>query len=206
MNLTLPTAAYDNKIYAKFSKNTIEKKRLNKEEFQKEFALHQDKKTLLLVITTELTEKNGFELLEELLTGVKTLGVQLAIRGVGTARFQKLILDFAEQNPGKITVLEDSEDNLRKMYAAADASLFFTRNRETEEEIKNALAYAAIPLAPRSFSDLVEDYNPNLEKGNAFIFEEGDIWSAFAALVRANEQYRFPYDWKTICCNAMGEE
>ncbi len=35
----LPGAAYDNKIYAKFSKNTIEKKMQNKNDFCEEFEI-----------------------------------------------------------------------------------------------------------------------------------------------------------------------
>ncbi len=202
MTPNLPTAAYDNKIYSKFSKKTIEKKSLNKEEFQKEFSLIPEKKTLLLGITTELTDNNGFELLEDLLAGIENLDIQLAIKGVGTAKFQQLIVDFADKHQGKVTVLEDNEDNLRKLYAAADAVVFFTLNKETEQEIANALSYGVVPIAP-ALKGVLDDYNPNQESGNAFIFKEGSIWSAYEALVRANENYRFPYDWKTICKNAI---
>lgn len=203
MNPNLPTAAYDNKIYSKYSIKTLDKKKINKEEFQKEFSLMPEKKTLLLGITTELTEANGFQLLENILPGIENLGIQVAIRGVGTAKYQQLILDFAEKNPGKVTILEDDEENLRKIYAASDAVIFFTNNKETELEVHNALSYASVPIAP-ALTNVLDDYNPNQESGNAFIFQENNVWSAYEALVRANENYRFPYDWKTICKNTLG--
>ncbi|MCT4591978.1 MAG: hypothetical protein N4A36_01145 [Candidatus Gracilibacteria bacterium] len=202
MITTLPTASYDNKIYAKFSKNTIEKKKLNKEAFQKEFGLNHDIKTLLISISVELTSKNGFDILEELLKGISSIGVQIAIRGIGTEKFQKIILDFAENHHGKIAILEDTEENLRKIYASCDSTMFFSSNEDVETEIKNSLAYACIPIAPKQVGFL-EDYNPNQESGNSFLFKEGDVWSAYAAIVRVNENYRFPYDWKTICKNTL---
>lgn len=200
---TLPSAAYDNRIYAKFSKRTIEKKKINKEEFQKEFSLISDKKALLIAITVELTEKNGCDLLVELLPGMLTLNTQIIVRGVGTAKFQKIILDLAESHPGRITILEDEDNNLRKTYASSDVSMFFTKNDDSMNEIQNALTYASLPIAPTSFAGKLKDYNPNLESGNSFLYKEGEIWSAFTALVRAHENYRFPYDWKTICKNAL---
>ena len=201
----LPTSAYDNKIYTKFSRKTIDKKAVNKTEFQNEFSLQKSSRDLLLVITSKLTEKNGFTDLEKFLAGAASLeNVQIAVRGVGTEKFQKIILDFAEKNLERITILEDTEDNLRKMYAAGDVSLFLTKNIESDIEIQNSLSYACLPIAPRDFQGLIENYNPNLESGNGFLFEEKNTWSLFAALVRASEHYRFPYDWKTICQNALG--
>jgi starch synthase len=195
----LPGASYDNKIYAKFSKNTIEKKALNKEAFMKEFRLIQDKKTLLIGITQELTQKNGFKILKDILDGIHTINASLAIRGVGTKDFQELIINFAESNPGKIAILEDTEENMRKIYASSDVSLFLSDSKN----IDDALSYASIVIAPRTIKRL-NDYNPNLEKGNSFLFEEGNQWSVFEGLVRANENHKFPYDWKTICKNAIG--
>lgn len=48
------------------------------------------------------------------------------------------------------------------------------------------------------FSEMIEDYNPNTERGNSFVFNRVDKWEVFAALVRAVETYKFPYDWKFL--------
>jgi starch synthase len=44
----------------------------------------------------------------------------------------------------------------------------------------------------------IKDYNPNKETGNGFVYKKEDSWSIFAALVRAVETFKFPYDWKHI--------
>jgi glycogen synthase len=51
--------------------------------------------------------------------------------------------------------------------------------------------------------DILEDYNPVQESGNAFIFTVENHWKCFASLVRALETFRFPYDWRTIQRHAM---
>lgn len=50
---------------------------------------------------------------------------------------------------------------------------------------------------------VLENYNPVLEKGNAFIFNESDKWQFFSALVRATENYKFSYDWQNLELAAM---
>ncbi len=198
MTENLPGAAYDNKIYAKFSKNTIEKKQQNKEEFCEEFDLTCDKRQLLIGVVSELSNNNEAHLLEDVLPGIASLNVCLAVRGVGSEKFQKVIGNFANDNPGKIAIVGEGNDALRKILAATDVSFYFHGESENEQLAKAALAYASLPIAPNSMKQIVEDYNPNQESGNGFLFRNSDPWSAFAAIVRANENFRFPYDWKTI--------
>jgi len=63
----LLTPAYDNKIYQKYSKNTIKNKVQNKLFLQKELNLPHDKKMPVVCITCELTDKNGAKLVKEIL-------------------------------------------------------------------------------------------------------------------------------------------
>lgn len=200
----LPSAAYDNKIYAKFSAKTIEKKAVNKEEFQKEFGLIPEKKNLLIGFPLPLTGKNGAETLVEMLPGIEATGIQLAILGIGTEKYQELLTEFAGSNEGHVTILENTEDNLRKLNAAVDCMFFFENNAETKVALENALSYGVVPLAEEKIaSPLLSDYNPNQEKGNSFLFPSLNEWHVFTALVRAIENYKFPYDWKNISREGM---
>lgn len=203
MTQTLPGAAYDNKIYTKYSKNTIEKKAKNKADFCEEFELVCDQRQLLMGIVVELTDKNGAHLLAELLPGIAALNICLAVRGVGSEKYQKLLADFAKDNPGKIAVVPDNNEDIRKIFAAADISFFFSAGEENERLALGALSYASLPIAPASMQHIVEDYNPNQESGSGFVYRQENMWSAFAAIVRAQENFRFPYDWKTIQRSAI---
>ncbi len=87
------------------------------------------------------------------------------------------------------------------MYAASDIFLCTAANKSCQKKMKQAMAYGVIPLAP----DLegVLDYDGANETGNAFVYKEKSPWSFFASLIRALENFKFPYDWKAIRVSAM---
>ncbi len=200
--IKLPSAAYDNKIYAKFAVHTFEKKATNKEEFQSEFGLLQESKIFLLGFGMPLTEKSGADLLAKILPGIEALGIQLALLGIGTEKYQMILTEFAKENDS-IVILENTQENMRKLYSASDAMLLLTDDTNGEQALKNMLSYGVVPLAKEDSSILLEDYNPNQEKGNSFLFPSYNGWQVFASLVRAIENYRFPYDWKNISREGM---
>lgn len=68
---------------------------------------------------------------------------------------------------------------------------------ENEEILKLAWSQGIVPVT-QAFDAAIKDYNPNTESGNAFIYKNVDKWEIFAAIVRAIETYKFPYDWKFI--------
>lgn len=68
---------------------------------------------------------------------------------------------------------------------------------EDSKLLEKAWQNGAVPVTS-SFDKRIEDYNPNTEKGNCFVFKNFNEWEIFAAVVRALETYKFPYDWKFI--------
>lgn len=81
--------------------------------------------------------------------------------------------------------------NRKSLLEAADMALTFEFT-DVEEMLLNGV----IPISP--VRPEVKDYNPNVESGNGFIYKQEDPWCIFAALVRARETFKFPYDWKHI--------
>ena len=193
--------AYDNKIYQKYSKKTIENKLENKKLFCEEVGLPFNKKVPLLCITYPLTDKNGLNLIQDVINGILEQPVELVFTGIGTEKFQKYVTDLAEANKTKIAIVESDEDEKRKIYAAADIMLVSMDSDECAEEAKRALGYGVIPVIPPE--PFAEDYNPNQEKGNAFVYAKGSPWSLFATLIRALENFKFPYDFKNIQISGM---
>ena len=62
--------------------------------------------------------------------------------------------------------------------------------------------YACLPIAPEEFVILLKITIP-IKNREPVSFSRINPWSAFAALVRANENFRFPYDWKNIQKSAI---
>ena len=62
-----------------------------------------------------------------------------------------------------------------------------------------------VPIIAKSspLASLFQDFDPMRSQGNAFGYVQGNVWSLFAALVRYSENFRYPYDNKTLVENVM---
>ena len=198
------TPAYDNKIYQKYSRNSLAGKEKNKISFCQDFGLKYDKKTPLLCLSFPLTEKNNVDMLQEAVTGLLEQDVIIALVGIGTEKFQNFFEKTAKQNPKKIAIVSDNDENKRKLYAASDIFLSTCDTSECMGEMEKAMSYGTIPVTLPS--EIVSDYDATKESGNAFIYKEKSPWNIFAAVIRALENFKFPYDWKNIQANAMNDE
>jgi starch synthase len=196
--------AYDNKIPQKYSKKTIANKTKNKEVLCGELGLPYEKRIPLICITYALSDQNNLSMVQDIMNGVLEQPVQMVVTSIGTAKYQQFFTELAEKNPTQIAIAENNEEERHKIYAAADIILIPTVNNECQEESLRAMRYGAVPVTPPQ--DFVEDYNPNQESGNAFVYLKNSPWNLFANLIRAIETCRFPYDWKNIQASAMEVE
>lgn len=93
--------------------------------------------------------------------------------------------------PKNATFLEYNRKNRKILLEAADIALGFSFN-----DVEEMLLHGTIPVSYTRPE--ISDYNPIDESGNSFVYEKADQWAVFAALVRATETFKFPYDWKHI--------
>ena len=196
--------AYDNKIYQKFSKKTIENKVKNKEVFLEDVGMPFEKKVPLICITYPLTDKNNLSMIQDIMNGILEQPVQIILTGIGTEKYQKYFSELADKNGAKIAIANNGEEEKRKIYAASDMILIPTLSEECIKEATLAMHYGVVPITPAA--DFAEDYNPNQERGNAFVYLKDSPWNLFATFIRAFENFRFPYDWKNIAAGAMENE
>ena len=196
--------AYDNKIYQKYSKKTIENKIKNKEAFCNEVGLPFEKRVPLVCITYPLTDKNNLSIIKDIMNGILEQPVEIVLTSIGTDKYQKYFTDLAQNYSTKIAISSNGDEEKRKIYAASDIILIPTLSEECIEEAKKAMGYGVVPVIPSQ--DFAEDYNPNQEKGNAFVYTKDSPWNLFATLIRAIETFRFPYDWKNIAASVMEVE
>jgi len=193
---------HDNKIYQKYSKKTLSNKEKNKISFCQDFGLEYDKKKALLCLTFPLTEESNIEMLKDIIAGILEQNITLVFTGIGSQKYQDFFTHLAEDHPKKIAIVSNNEANKRKIYAASNIFLGTSNDKECLNEMENAMHYGVVPISAQN--ELTADYDGAKEQGNAFIYNEKSPWGFFAALVRALESFKFPYDWKTIQVNAMG--
>lgn len=179
---------------------SLEEKTHLKATLQKELGWKSDPKRALLCLPTGISDQLGGTLLQELLPGLLELPIQILILGKGSASYGALLTQTMESHSDRIAIVPNAPANIERMYAAADMSLFLVDTRESAQYTQ-ALSCGAVPIAPENAS--LEAYDPNGESGNAFLFEQATPWQCFAAIVRALETYRFPFDWRTIQKNGQ---
>lgn len=161
--------------------NFIKQKRDVKKLFSEKLSFNYSEPLIAVILDKELP-KNDLKMLRDLLAGVVNLEAKVII--------------LSENNPSaefkdSAIVLPYSRRNRKYLLEAADIALCLDFN-DAEEMLLNGV----IPVSTSRRE--LSDYNPNHETGNAFIYNKNNSWSIFAAMVRAVETFKFPYDWKGI--------
>lgn len=192
--------SYDNKIQRKYSLKTLEQKVQNKTALQEEIGWPAEPKKPVLCIPTGLTSQLGGELFEKVFEGLLSMNVEILILGKGSQEYGELITKAADEHDHCIHIVKDEDTEKRKMYAAADMALFFADPSDAEE-LEHCLQYGTVPVSPKASA--LKNYNPVQESGESFIFDGETHWHCFAAIVRAVETHRFPFDWRTIQRHCM---
>lgn len=66
--------------------------------------------------------------------------------------------------------------------------------------------YLLVPVVQgkSAWNTWVTEYEPTKEEGNGFHFGNKNVWSIFAAIIRAMETKRFSYDWNTLLKRIYG--
>ena len=176
-----------------------EQKAEAKSALQSEQRWPKEPRRAFVCIVSGMTEATGGELLESLLPGLATLQAQILILGKGSEHFGKLCTTLAKERAHQVAIIPNSDAAVEEMLKASDIALFC--GEPTKAMAESCLKHGIVPVCMQAAG--LTNYNPNQESGNAFLYEGETPWHCFAALVRAIETYRFPFDWKTIQRNGM---
>jgi starch synthase len=197
---TLWSPETDTHITANYSQKTLDQKARNKAAMQKKLGWPVEPRRATVCLPLGMTEALGGSVLRTMLPGLLTQPVELLILGKGSKEYGTLFTALQKEHGHRIAILPAGEASLHAMIASSDMALFLSDVSKTPET-EICLQYGVVPVAPEG--EILENYDPVQERGNAFTFAEFETpeqtaWSAFAALSRALETYKFPYDWRTI--------
>ena len=137
-----------------------------------------------LVIDLELSE-DDVAIIESLLEGTSALDVEIVVLA------DTNLDSFSFPHVHHVPYSQQSREHLMK---ASDMMVALPHN-----DIDEWLLNGVVPIT--HLREGISNYDPNQEVGNSFVYgdvEDTDQWKIFAALVRALETYKFPYDWKSI--------
>ena len=198
---TAPTS--EKSIAQPYNSKSLEKKGKNKQSLREELGWPNEPKRPIVCLPAGMTDALGGQLLEEAIEGILSLPVEILILGKGSEKYGKLFTELSSKHGHRIHIIPNKEGGIAKMLAASDIALFFSDPTDLPE-LGQCLDYGVVPISPRAKNEsVIQDYNPVSETGNSFLYEDPSSWHFFAALVRAVETHRFPFDWRTIQKHCM---
>lgn len=118
------------------------------------------------------------------------------LKGLSSIRLTTLVIGGKMTLPDINNVHWMPESSKSAAYEAADFVIALDSNAEP------ILEKGCVPIAQMD-GDGTVDYNPIAEKGNGFYFKNPTAWEIFAAIVRALETYKFPYDWENLIMEVL---
>ncbi len=165
-----------------------EKKRVKDKIFLKFWRKKTLKNPLLVIFAGQ--DEVSRSILDQLLQGLHVLPFQVAV----IAGFESSSIAKNDDQTVWLNSETCSQTQLDNWLTASDMALVFEENQEL---FKKVFSHGAVPVGYEKVS-VLKNYHPNEETGNSFTFGLKNPWDIFSALTRANETYRFPYDWQNI--------
>jgi len=182
----------------------------NKEVLQERFNLNKDKNAFVISIVSRLSRQKGLDLLfniSDLL--LQELPVQFVIVGEGESDIMGFFHDLETRHPGRVaTHLKFDSVLPHIVFAGADVTLVPSRFEPCGLVQMEAMRMGCIPIVRNTggLADSVEDYNPDHNTGDGFIFEKFDSSSLMIALIRAFENFRNKKAWYELQKRAMQKD
>lgn len=82
--------------------------------------------------------------------------------------------------------------------ALEEAHLWVVLTDKLPEEFNMLVERGVVPVMKTLVHKEAENYNPTQETGNAFLFDKLNEWQVYGAMIKALENYKFPYDWQNL--------
>jgi len=141
-----------------------------------------------------LSDQHKASLLLDTVEALCGVGHEVVMVSDGDSEYQKRCFALSEKFPHNFRFLENLPQNRETLLSISDVALFPVS--PSQQDIEEVVSQGVVPVLPPTSG--FENFNPELESGNAFVFEKSDIWHLFHAVVRASENHKFSYDWQHL--------
>jgi starch synthase len=193
--------ASDRYLSSNFDIESLEKRPANKTQLQARLGLPTTPTTPLVGLISRLAEQKGFDLLVEAAPKILERGVQVVILGTGDALYQEKLEALAQLYPDQIRlVLAFDLELAQQIYAGSDFFLMPSRFEPCGLGQLIAMRYGAVPIVRYTggLADTVQEYDPNNNTGNGFLFGPYESAHLLGAIDRALAIYAQPHHWQQL--------
>ena len=180
-------------IYHNYTKETIETKQKNKMALQKDLGLEVNPDIPLIAMVGRLSNQKGLDLVDCVLGDIMNENVQLAVLGMGEARYTNLFSWAEQQYRGKMAARFAMDHALaHRLYAGADFFMMPSLFEPCGLSQLISLRYGTIPIVRETggLRDTVLSYNKYNQEGNGFTFLNYNAHDMLNVIRRALGYYR----------------
>ncbi len=178
----------DPHIFQNYSLKDMEGKAENKRRLQEELGLEVNPDIPLIAMVGRLTNQKGLDLIDCVLSDMMQENLQLAVLGMGDARYTNLFSWAEGQYRGKMAARFAMDPVLaHKLYAGADFFLMPSLFEPCGLSQLIALRYGTIPIVRETggLRDTVLSFNEYNQEGNGFTFLNYNAHDMLSVIHRA---------------------
>lgn len=209
INYDYNNPATDLSIFKRYSFKTIEVKKENKMQMQRELGLVVNANVPIIGMVTRMVEQKGFDLILEVFEELIREDIQFVLLGDGEAKYTSFFRRMAEKYPTKVSVnIGFHSYNSQMIYAGSDIFLMPSRFEPCGISQMIALKYGTIPVVRETggLKDTIIPYNEFIQYGNGFGFAHYNAHDMLFTLKRALGFYRMPEHWGKLVKSAMEQD
>jgi starch synthase len=198
--------ASDRLLPAHYDARRLRGKETCRETLLKQLKLASAPRGPVFGMVTRVVEEKGFEILMPLLDRLLWDDVRLIILGEGDPTYETALAIAARKFPGKFVYQKDYDEKLAHLIEAGmDISLIPSRFEPAGLSAMYNLKYGALPVARATggIQEIIEDYDPTMDRGYGFLCYEYSSESFWDAIKRAREIYRDRTAWAKLMKRAM---
>lgn len=180
-------------IYKNYSIDDLSGKAVNKAALQRDLGLDVNPDTPLIAMVGRLTNQKGLDLLDCVLGELMEEDVQLAVLGMGDARYTNLFSWAEQQYRGKMAARFAMDNSLaHNLYAGSDFFLMPSLFEPCGLSQLISLRYGSIPIVRETggLRDTVLSYNDFTGEGNGFSFFNYNAHDMYTVIKRALTCYQ----------------
>lgn len=184
-------------IYKNYSIKDMSGKAVNKAELQAELGLEVNPDIPLIAMVGRLSNQKGLDLVDCVIGDIMSENLQLAVLGMGDARYTNLFSWAEQQYRGKLAARFAMDHTLaHRLYAGADFFLMPSLFEPCGLSQLISMRYGTVPIVRETggLRDTVLSYNEFSHEGNGFTFLNYNAHDMLSVIRRALEHYNSSKD------------
>ena len=200
----------DKLIPNQFTIDDLSGKAENKRILLEESGLDGEKLDVPLIgVVSRLADQKGFDLIEDIIDQLMQNEVYFVLLGTGETKYHTLFEGLKVRYPDKMGIhLKFNNRMAHLIEAGADMFLMPSKYEPCGLNQMYSLGYGTIPIvrATGGLADTVDEYNPETNSGNGFVFEEYSSTALYGAIELALETFKDKEAWQQIVLRGMNQD